>query len=50
VLLYRGYPIEQLAARGDFLDAAHALLLGDLPTRVRGCGSGAGGLGWCMRV
>jgi citrate synthase len=34
-LLYRGYPIEQLAEKGDFYDAAYALLHGDLPTKVR---------------
>ncbi|MBL8520787.1 MAG: citrate (Si)-synthase [Betaproteobacteria bacterium] len=30
-LLYRGYPIEQLAAKCDFLDVCHLLLFGDLP-------------------
>lgn len=30
-LLYRGYPIEQLAVTGDFLDTAYLLLNGDLP-------------------
>ena len=34
-LLYRGYPIEALAQRGDFVDAAYALLQGDLPTKAR---------------
>ncbi len=33
VLLYRGYPIDQLAEQGDFLEACHLLLYGDLPTR-----------------
>ncbi len=30
-LLYRGYPIEQIAERCDFLDTCHLLLYGDLP-------------------
>ena len=30
-LLYRGYPIEQLAAQCDFLETCHLLLYGDLP-------------------
>lgn len=30
-LLYRGYPIEQLAAQSDFLDCAFLLLHGELP-------------------
>ena len=30
-LLYRGYPIEQLANHGDFLDTCYLLLHGDLP-------------------
>ncbi len=30
-LLYRGYPIEQLAERCDFLETCHLLLNGDLP-------------------
>ncbi len=30
-LLYRGYPIEQLAQHCDFLDTCHLLLYGDLP-------------------
>ncbi|MCD6026934.1 MAG: gltA [Solimicrobium sp.] len=30
-LLYRGYPIEQLAAQGDFLDSCYLLLNGELP-------------------
>lgn len=32
ILLYRGYPIEQLADRGDFLEVCHLLLYGELPT------------------
>jgi len=30
-LLYRGYPIEQLAVGGDFLDTCYLLLNGELP-------------------
>ncbi len=30
-LLYRGYPIEQLAQHCDYLDTCHLLLYGDLP-------------------
>ncbi|SDX75316.1 citrate synthase [Nitrosomonas halophila] len=32
VLLYRGYPIEQLATRCDFMEVCHLLLNGELPT------------------
>lgn len=32
VLLYRGYEIEQLAAKKDFLDVSYLLLNGELPT------------------
>jgi citrate synthase len=31
VLLYRGYPIEQLATRSNFLETAYLLIHGDLP-------------------
>jgi len=31
VLMYRGYPIEQLAANSSFLEVCHVLLNGDLP-------------------
>ena len=31
VLLYRGYPIEQLAEKSDFLEVAYLLLNGELP-------------------
>ena len=31
ILLYRGYPIEQLAERGTFLEVAYLLLYGELP-------------------
>ncbi|MES2907323.1 MAG: citrate/2-methylcitrate synthase, partial [Pseudomonadota bacterium] len=33
VLLYRGYPIEQLAEHGDYLESCYLLLYGELPTR-----------------
>jgi citrate synthase len=32
VLLYRGYPIEQLATQCDFLETCYLLLKGELPT------------------
>jgi citrate synthase len=32
ILMYRGYPIEELAAKSDFLEVAYLLLNGDLPT------------------
>jgi len=32
VLLYRGYPIEQLAENCDYLEVAYLLMNGDLPT------------------
>ena len=32
ILLYRGYPIEQLAERSDFLETAYLILFGELPT------------------
>jgi citrate synthase len=32
ILRYRGYPIEQLAEQGSFLEAAYLLLEGELPT------------------
>jgi len=31
VLLYRGYPIEQLAEQGDFIETCYLLLYGNLP-------------------
>ena len=31
VLLYRGYPIEDLVEKCDFLEVAHLLLYGELP-------------------
>jgi citrate synthase len=33
VLLYRGYPIEQLATNCDFLEVCYLLLYGELPTQ-----------------
>lgn len=33
ILLYRGYPIEQLAEKKDFLDVSYLLLNGELPTK-----------------
>src|SRR5579862_7272104 len=32
ILLYRGYPIEQLAEKSDFMEVAYLLLYGELPT------------------
>src|SRR5210317_2157944 len=32
ILRYRGYPIEQLAKKSNFLEVAHLLLSGELPT------------------
>ena len=34
-LLYRGYPIEQLATNCDFLETCHLLLYGDLPNATQ---------------
>jgi citrate synthase len=35
VLLYRGYPIEQLAEEGDFIETCYLLLYGELPTAAQ---------------
>jgi len=35
VLLYRGYPIEQLAEDSDYLETAYLILFGELPTTDR---------------
>ncbi|MCD0415615.1 citrate synthase [Rhodopseudomonas sp. BR0M22] len=35
VLEYRGYPIEQLAEKGDFLETCYLLLYGELPTKAQ---------------
>ncbi|MBS4099109.1 MAG: citrate (Si)-synthase [Sulfuricella sp.] len=32
ILLYRGYPIEQLAEHADFMEVCYLLLVGELPT------------------
>ena len=32
ILLYRGYPIEQLAENSDYLETAYLILTGELPT------------------
>src|SRR5215212_8213577 len=34
-LLYRGYPIEQVAERSNFLETAYLVLFGDLPTAAQ---------------
>ena len=33
ILEYRGYPIEQLAEKSNFLEVAYLLVFGDLPTQ-----------------
>ncbi len=35
ILLHRGYPIDQLAEQGDFLETCYLLLYGELPTAVQ---------------
>src|ERR1700683_4196435 len=35
VLLYRGYPIDELAEHGDFLETCYVLLYGELPTAAQ---------------
>jgi citrate synthase len=35
ILLYRGYPIEQLAEESDFLETAYLILFGELPTSAQ---------------
>jgi citrate synthase len=35
ILRYRGYPIEQLAAKKSFLDVSHLLIYGELPTKTQ---------------
>jgi citrate synthase len=32
ILLYRGYPIEQLAEKSDYLETAYLIIFGELPT------------------
>ena len=34
ILMYRGYPIEQLAEHSDFLETAFLILFGELPTET----------------
>ena len=35
ILRYRGYPIEQLAERSNFLEVSYLLIYGELPTRAQ---------------
>ncbi|RCL00806.1 MAG: citrate synthase [Candidatus Tokpelaia sp. JSC188] len=35
ILLYRGYPINEVAENGDFLEVCYLLLHGELPTQVQ---------------
>ena len=35
ILNYRGYPIEQLAERGNYLETAYLILNGELPTKAQ---------------
>jgi len=35
VLLYRGYPVEQLAEKSSYLEVANLLIYGSLPTRAQ---------------
>ena len=35
ILMYRGYPVEQLASKSSFIEVAWLLLYGDLPTRTQ---------------
>ena len=35
ILRYRGYPIEDLAARCDFIEVAYLLIYGELPNKIR---------------
>ena len=34
ILMYRGYPVEQLAANSNFLEVSYLLLYGELPTKT----------------
>lgn len=36
VLLHRGYPIDELADKGDFLETCYLLLYGELPSQAEG--------------
>ncbi len=33
ILMYRGYPIEQIAEQGDFVETCYLLLFGELPSK-----------------
>ena len=35
ILLYRGYPIEQLAEKSTFIETAYLILFGELPTKAQ---------------
>src|SRR3954471_1871449 len=35
ILMYRGYPIEQLAEHSDYLETAYLILFGELPTQAQ---------------
>ena len=35
ILMYRGYPVEQLAAKSNFIEVSYLLLHGELPTAVQ---------------
>ena len=35
ILLYRGYPIEQLAEHSDFIETAYLIIFGELPTEAQ---------------
>jgi citrate synthase len=35
ILLYRGYPVEQLAANSSFIEVCYLLLYGDLPSKTQ---------------
>jgi citrate synthase len=35
ILLYRGYPVEQLAAKSSFLEVSYLLIYGELPTETQ---------------
>lgn len=35
ILLYRGYPVEQLAEKSSFMEVCHLILHGELPSRSR---------------
>src|ERR1700682_436990 len=37
LLLYRGYPVEQLAEKSSFLEVANLLIYGTLPSKAQLC-------------